>query len=137
MPWIITFITAWIIFLLLIDKSNLRAMFGGFSAAFMSTLTDYAGHNWFDLYRFHDVVIPWGVRFFFLFLRLLRCFSSPGALRTPMDSVYGDGGSPPPGCPIRISTDRGLLAAPRSFSQLTTSFFGPVRLGIHRMLFVA
>ncbi len=27
---------------------------------------------------------------FFLFLRLLRCFSSPGSLRTPMDSVHGD-----------------------------------------------
>ena len=27
---------------------------------------------------------------FFLFLRLLRCFSSPGSLRIPMDSVYGD-----------------------------------------------
>ena len=26
---------------------------------------------------------------FFLFLRLLRCFSSPGSLRIPMDSVYG------------------------------------------------
>jgi hypothetical protein len=68
MPWIITFITAWILFILLIDKSNLRAMFGGFSAAFMSTLTDYAGHNWFDLYRFHDVVIPWGgCSFFYIF----------------------------------------------------------------------
>ena len=29
-------------------------------------------------------------RVFFLFLRLLRCFSSPGSLRTPMDSVHGD-----------------------------------------------
>ena len=27
---------------------------------------------------------------FFLFLRLLRCFSSPGSPRTPMDSVHGD-----------------------------------------------
>ena len=29
-------------------------------------------------------------RVFFLVLRLLRCFSSPGSLRTPMDSVHGD-----------------------------------------------
>ena len=29
-------------------------------------------------------------RCFFLFLRLLRCFSSAGSLRIPMDSVYGD-----------------------------------------------
>ena len=28
-------------------------------------------------------------RCFFLFLRLLRCFSSPGSLRTAMDSLYG------------------------------------------------
>ena len=28
-------------------------------------------------------------RFFFLFLRLLRCFSSPGSLRMTMDSSYG------------------------------------------------
>ena len=31
-------------------------------------------------------------RSFFLFLRLLRCFSSPGSLRIPMDSVYGTWG---------------------------------------------
>ena len=30
--------------------------------------------------------------FYFLFLRLLRCFSSPGSLRIPMDSVYGTQG---------------------------------------------
>ena len=29
-------------------------------------------------------------RYYFLFLRLLRCFSSPGSLRIPMYSVYGD-----------------------------------------------
>ena len=28
------------------------------------------------------------------------------------------------GFPIRISADQGLFAAPRSFSQLVTSFFG-------------
>ena len=28
------------------------------------------------------------------------------------------------GFPIRTSTDQSLLAAPRSFSQLTTSFIG-------------
>ena len=28
---------------------------------------------------------------YFLFLRVLRCFSSPRSLRKPMDSVYGDG----------------------------------------------
>lgn len=79
----------------------------------------------------------YGDRFCFLFLRVLRCFSSPGAPPVPMDSVQDDGGSPPPGCPIRISTDLRLLAAPRGFSQLATSFFGPKRQGIHRMPFLA
>ena len=39
------------------------------------------------------------------------------------------------GCPIRTSTDQSLLAAPRGFSQLTTSFFASRSLGIPRSLF--
>ena len=35
-----------------------------------------------------------------------------------------------PGCPIRISTDLFVCANPRSFSQLTTSFFASESLGI-------
>ena len=42
-----------------------------------------------------------------------------------------------PGCPIRISTDQRLLAAPRSFSQLSTSFVASRCLGIHRAPLVA
>ena len=38
---------------------------------------------------------------------------------------------------IRISADRGLFAAPRSFSQLVASFFGSWCQGIHLMLFFA
>ena len=38
---------------------------------------------------------------------------------------------------IRTSADLGSFAAPRSFSQLVTSFFGAMYLGILRMLFVA
>src|SRR5262245_11050297 len=41
------------------------------------------------------------------------------------------------GCPIRISTDQRLLAAPRSFSQLSTSFVASRCLGIHRAPLVA
>ena len=40
-----------------------------------------------------------------------------------------------PGFPIRISTNQCLLAAPRSFSQLATSFFGVWCLGIRPVLF--
>ena len=73
---------------------------------------------------------------YFLFLRLLRCFSSPGSLRIPIDSVYGDWLCQP-GFPIQISTDPCLFAAPRSFSQLITSFFGSQCQGIHPAPFLA
>ena len=42
-----------------------------------------------------------------------------------------------PGFPIRKSPDQSLLAAPRSLSQLSTSFFASDCLGIHRTPFVA
>ena len=41
------------------------------------------------------------------------------------------------GFPIQISADQGLFAAPRSFSQLITSFFGSWCQGIHSVPFVA
>ena len=55
---------------------------------------------------------------FFLFLQVLRCFSS---LRWPI-SLDMRAAFNRTGCPIRTSADRSLFAAPRSFSQLTTSF---------------
>ena len=73
-------------------------------------------------------------------------FSSSGYLdvsvpRVPscktMNSSYGDGTLLPPGSPIRISTVLCLLAAPRGFSQLATSFFGVWCLGIHPALLLA
>src|SRR4051812_43336061 len=48
--------------------------------------------------------------------------------------MYSDGGnrcSHRLGFPIRKSPDHSLLAAPRSLSQLTTSFFAYLRQGIH------
>jgi hypothetical protein len=41
------------------------------------------------------------------------------------------------GFPIRKSPDQSLLAAPRSLSQLSTSFIASDCLGIHHTLFVA
>lgn len=68
MPWIITFVLAWVLFLLLIDKNNLRSMLGGFVASSMATLTDYGGDRIFDTYHFYDTVIPWGgCSFFYIF----------------------------------------------------------------------
>ena len=60
----------------------------------------------------------------FLFLRVLRCFSSPGL---PPCGYYTFSIV---GCPIRISADRFVCANPRSFSQLITSFFASESLGI-------
>ena len=71
----------------------------------------------------------WRNHSYFLFLRVMRCFSSPGrpaayaacrALRAA-------------GSPIRTSPDQGACAAPRSFSQLVASFFACKSQGIPRM----
>ena len=67
----------------------------------------------------------------FLLLRVLRWFTSPGSLRRPIDSAGDSRCSHREGFPIRTSPDHSLLAAPRSFSQLATSFFACLRLGIH------
>ncbi len=66
----------------------------------------------------------------FLFLRVLRCFSSPG-MPPRKDIPCGMG------CPIRKSTDHSSFAAPRSLSQLYTSFIASTCLGIHRVPLLA
>ena len=73
----------------------------------------------------------------FLFLALLRCFSSGGSPHTAMDSLYDDRKLLRPDCSIRTYTDQCLLAAPRIFSQLATSFVGSWCQGIPLTLFVA
>ena len=72
----------------------------------------------------------------FLFLRVLRCFSSPGSLDTPIWFSAPFTVLHREGFPIRKSTDRCLFTAPRGLSQLVTSFFGSWCQGIHLMLFV-
>ena len=69
-----------------------------------------------------------GNRFYFLFLRLLRCFSSPRL--PPLRDVIA---LTITGCPIRIFTGLSLLTARRDFSQLTTSFFATLCQGIHHV----
>ena len=58
-------------------------------------------------------------RFYFLFLWVLRCFSSPRSLR----DIVAVTGSLPPGFPIRTSAGQRAFAPHRGFSQLITSFF--------------
>ena len=60
----------------------------------------------------------WRNHCYFLFLRVLRCFSSPRSLYTKGAVTV----SLPPGSPIRTSADHGAFASPRGFSQLITSF---------------
>ena len=63
-------------------------------------------------------------RVFFLFLRLLRCFSSPGSLRTPMDSVHGDRGMLSRVSPFRNLRINGYVLLPvayRSLSRLSSA----------------
>ena len=56
---------------------------------------------------------------YFLFLRVLRCFSSPGSPR----GLAAVSGSLPTGFPIRTSAGHRAFAPHRGFSQLITSFF--------------
>ena len=73
----------------------------------------------------------------FLFLQVLRWFTSLGWL-VPTYVFSGPlSGFTRKGFPIRTSPDQSLFAAPRSFSQLTASFIACWRQGIHRTLLVA
>ena len=67
----------------------------------------------------------------FLFLWVLRWFTSPGSLDHPMNSDERNRCSHRLGFPIRKSPDHSLLAATRSLSQLTTSFIAYLCQGIH------
>ena len=65
-----------------------------------------------------------GNRCFFLFLRVLRCFSSPGSLHTPMYSVYDDRGLLCQVSPFRNRWITGYLLLPiayRSLSRLSSA----------------
>ena len=92
--------------------------------------------TWFGLFRVRSPLLAESL-VCFLFLRVLRWFTSPGSLRHPMDSDGDNGCSHPLGFPIRKSPDHGLFAAPRGLSQLATSFFACLRQGIHRTPLVA
>ena len=67
--------------------------------------------------------------YYFLFLRVLRCFSSPGWPGFKTISLLM-------GYPIRKSTDQRLFAPPRGLSQLITSFVASESQGIPHTPFV-
>ena len=75
----------------------------------------------FGLFRFRSPLLTESI--LFLFLRLLRCFTSAGlACPSLFCSGRDDDGLTSPGYPIRKSPDQSPFAAPRSLSQLITSF---------------
>ena len=76
-------------------------------------------------------------RGFFLFLLVLRWFTSQGSLVPDYGFIGPYGGFTPVGFPIRKSPDQCLLAAPRGLSQLATSFIACFCQGIHHAPLVA
>ena len=79
-----------------------------------------------------------GHRCFFLLLRLLRCFSSPGSLLIPyFVQVWVTGHDPRRVSPFGHPWFFACLPASHGFSQLATSFVGAWWLGIRPMLFLA
>ncbi len=86
-------------------------------------------YSWFGLFRFRSPLLSESL-FYFLFLWVIRCFSSPGSLHYTMYSCNDTITLLMVSSLIRISTDLCLFATPRSFSQLVTSFFGAMYQGI-------
>ena len=73
----------------------------------------------------------------FLFLWVLRCFTSPRSLYPPyIFRRESPGRIAPPGgvSPFGNPRIKACLSAPRGLSQITTSFFGSRCQGIHRLL---
>ena len=78
-----------------------------------------------------------GISFWFLFLCLLRCFSSAGSPCIPILFSIQCYSIAVTRFRIRTSMDLCSFAAPHSFSQLVTSFFGSWCLGILPTLLLA
>ena len=73
----------------------------------------------------------------FLFLWLLRCFSSPGWLLLAYVFSQKISRSPWKGCPIRSPGSQWICAPRTGFSQLVASFFADRCLGIPRVHSIA
>ena len=91
---------------------------------------------WFGLFRFRSPLLSESL-FYFLFLRVIRWFSSPGSPRMTIDSSYDNTTLLVLSFLIRTSAGFRSFATNRSFSQLVTSFFGARYQGILHTLFVA
>ena len=91
--------------------------------------------HWFGLFRVRSPLLTESN--FFLFLRVLRCFSSPGSPPYTMYSCMVTYALPYVSFLIRKSTDQSSFATPRGLSQLVTSFIGAWCQGIRPTPFIA
>ena len=83
----------------------------------MQSLTPECSHS--GLGSSHFARRYFGNRVFFLFLWVLRCFSSPGSPHAPMDSVHAGGGLPRRVSPFRHPRINGYLLLPEAFRSLS------------------
>ena len=91
--------------------------FGSLPAHFRQSVTPVCTHTGLGSFPFARRYS--GNRCFFLFLRVLRCFSSPGSLHTPMDSVHDDRSSSCRVPPFRHPRLNGYLLLPAAFRSLS------------------
>ena len=84
---------------------------------FLRSITPECTHP--GLGSFHFARRYFGNRFFFLFLRLLRCFSSPGSPCMPMYSTCSDWSSSSRVSPFRHLRINGYLLLPAAFRSLS------------------
>ena len=93
-------------------------------------------HDWFGLFPVRSPLLRKSLVISFPPATKMFQFAGSG-FSYPIYSGKDNRGLPLLGCPIRISTDLGLLAAPRSISSLATSFFASWYQGIHHTPFVS
>ena len=87
------------------------------SAHLLQSVTPVCTHT--GLGSFHFARRYSGNRCFFLFLRVLRCFSSPGSPHTPMYSVHDDRGLLCRVSPFGYLRINGYLLLPEAFRSLS------------------
>ncbi len=59
MPWVISFISSWIVFFLLIDFKKIKPyIWGGIFSLILASYVDWGGLK-LELYEFDNLIIPW------------------------------------------------------------------------------
>ena len=108
-----------------LSLTGLSPSLAGFPKTFLlESLNQLCGPNpavhaqRFGLFPFRSPLL-WKSIFFFLFLRLLRCFSSPGSLPYVMDWRMDDWSSSSRVSPFRYLRLNGYLLLPAAFRSLS------------------